>query len=179
MDDRPAPEPTPRELEVLRLICEGHSTKQVAGLLGISVKTAACHRMRLMEKANVHDPINLLRWAIQRGYVTIEKGPASASKLESECTADGWGLDAPEGAVFGSLAMALDGARNRFLAPSREFIAAPAEVATGLTDPEGILLLEIRANHGRAGFEEYRPTRESVADGLLEDDEEIEATDET
>src|SRR3974390_2230592 len=79
MGDHPAPAPTPRELEVLRLICEGHSTKQVAGLLGISAKTAACHRMRLMEKAGVHDPINLLRWAILRGYVKVERRVSAAS----------------------------------------------------------------------------------------------------
>jgi DNA-binding NarL/FixJ family response regulator len=61
--------PTPRELEVLALVCDGRSTKQVADLLGISFKTAACHRMRLMEKAGVHDPISLFRWAHQNGYV--------------------------------------------------------------------------------------------------------------
>jgi DNA-binding CsgD family transcriptional regulator len=80
----PASEPTPRELEVLRLICEGRSTKQVAGLLGISVKTAACHRMRLMEKANVHDSINLFRWAIQRGHVTVEGPPGTAAKAKPD-----------------------------------------------------------------------------------------------
>ncbi len=64
--------PTPRELQVLNLICEGHSTKQIAAELGISFKTAACHRMRLMDKAGVHDPISLFRWAVRNGYVSIE-----------------------------------------------------------------------------------------------------------
>jgi DNA-binding NarL/FixJ family response regulator len=64
--------PTPRELQVLVLICHGHSTKQIARLLGISFKTVACHRMRLMEKAAVHDPIRLFRWALQSGYVEVD-----------------------------------------------------------------------------------------------------------
>jgi len=66
------PAPTPRELQVLQLICDGHSTKQIAAMLGISFKTAACHRMRLMDKAGVHDPISLFRWALRRGYVSLE-----------------------------------------------------------------------------------------------------------
>ena len=62
---------TPRELQVLDLVCQGHSTKQIAGLLSISFKTTACHRMRLMEKAGVHDPINLFRWALLQGHVSL------------------------------------------------------------------------------------------------------------
>ena len=69
---RQSTEPTPRERQVLELICNGHSTKQIAGILGISFKTAACHRMRLMDKAAVHDPISLFRWAIRTGYIVID-----------------------------------------------------------------------------------------------------------
>jgi DNA-binding NarL/FixJ family response regulator len=58
--------PKPRELQVLQLICQGHSSKQIAGLRGVSFKTAACHRMRLMEKAGVHDAISLFRWALSQ-----------------------------------------------------------------------------------------------------------------
>jgi len=65
-------EPTPRERQVLTLICEGHSTKQIAALLGIRFKTAACHRMRLMDKAGVHDPISLFRWALLRRYIVLD-----------------------------------------------------------------------------------------------------------
>jgi len=64
--------PTPRELEVLDLICQAYSSKEIAHRLGISFKTVACHRTHLMEKADVHDPISLFRWAICRGYVTID-----------------------------------------------------------------------------------------------------------
>ena len=74
---RHSSEPTPRERQVLELICEGHSTKQIAGILGISFKTAACHRMRLMDKAAVHDPISLFRWALLKGYIVLEyRSPA-------------------------------------------------------------------------------------------------------
>jgi DNA-binding NarL/FixJ family response regulator len=62
---------TPRELQVLDLVCQGHSTKKIAGQLSISFKTAACHRSRLMEKAGVHDPISLFRWALLQGHVSV------------------------------------------------------------------------------------------------------------
>ena len=64
-------EPTPRELAVLNLICEGLSTKEIAYRLEISFKTAACHRFRLMEKAGVSNAVLLFRWALLKGYVTL------------------------------------------------------------------------------------------------------------
>ncbi len=60
---------TPRELEVLRYIAEGHSTKKVAEILGITFKTAACHRYRVMEKLGIHETANLVRYAIRNGMV--------------------------------------------------------------------------------------------------------------
>lgn len=60
---------TIRELEVLKWIAEGHSTKQVAGLLGITYRTAACHRYRLMQKLGIHDSVNLVRYAIRNGII--------------------------------------------------------------------------------------------------------------
>lgn len=59
-----------RESQVLKLIAEGHSTKQIAGLLSISPKTIDSHRTRLMAKLGVHDVANLVRYAIQRGIVS-------------------------------------------------------------------------------------------------------------
>src|ERR1043166_7005686 len=55
---------TARELEVLRLIAEGHSTKEIGARLGITFKTAACHRHRLMQKLDVHGTGSLVRIAI-------------------------------------------------------------------------------------------------------------------
>lgn len=64
------PEPLSlREREVLQLIAEGKTTKEVAVVLGISVKTAESHRTRMMEKLNVHETASLVRYAIKRGIV--------------------------------------------------------------------------------------------------------------
>lgn len=60
---------TRRECEVLRCIADGHSTKQVAGILRIAVKTAACHRYRVMEKLGIHDLATLVRYAIRNNLV--------------------------------------------------------------------------------------------------------------
>jgi DNA-binding NarL/FixJ family response regulator len=60
---------TPREKEVLQLIAEGKTTKEVAQILGVSVKTAEFHRSRLMEKLEVHETASLVRYAIRKGLV--------------------------------------------------------------------------------------------------------------
>jgi len=54
---------TARERQVLQLIAEGKSTKDVASLLGISVKTAESHRTTLMKKLNIHETASLVRYA--------------------------------------------------------------------------------------------------------------------
>jgi DNA-binding NarL/FixJ family response regulator len=61
---------TLREREVLQLIAEGHRTRQVAGLLNISVKTAESHRGRIMRKLGIHDTVGLVRYAIRNGLST-------------------------------------------------------------------------------------------------------------
>jgi len=60
---------TPRERQVLQLVGEGKSTKDVAVVLGISVKTAESHRSRLMRKLDIHETATLVRYAIRRGLV--------------------------------------------------------------------------------------------------------------
>jgi two-component system response regulator NreC len=60
---------TPRERQVLQLIAEGKSTKDVASLLGISVKTAESHRTRLMQKLDIHETASLVRYAVRHGIV--------------------------------------------------------------------------------------------------------------
>lgn len=60
---------TPREREVLQLIAEGKSTKQVAETLGITVKTAESHRSRIMSKLQIHEKTGLVRYAIKRGLI--------------------------------------------------------------------------------------------------------------
>src|SRR5438477_186735 len=67
--DRPVDPLTVRERQVLQLIAEGKSTKDTASLLGISVKTAESHRMRLMQKLDIHETASLVRYAVRRGLV--------------------------------------------------------------------------------------------------------------
>ena len=65
-------QPTPRELQVLQLICDGCTSKEIAARLKINFKTAVTHRANLMEKAGVHSSIALFRWALRSGLVTCE-----------------------------------------------------------------------------------------------------------
>lgn len=60
---------TPREKQVLQLIAEGKTTRDLASVLGISVKTAESHRTRLMQKLNIHDTATLVLYAVRRGIV--------------------------------------------------------------------------------------------------------------
>src|SRR3954453_14285452 len=58
-----------RERQVLQLVAEGKTTKEIATLLGISVKTAESHRSNLMEKLDIHDTAGLVRYAIRIGLI--------------------------------------------------------------------------------------------------------------
>lgn len=60
---------TPRETQVLQLVAEGKTSKEVACLLNISVKTAESHRTRIMEKLEVHETASLVRCAVRRGLI--------------------------------------------------------------------------------------------------------------
>lgn len=60
---------TPRELEVLKLIAEGHLSKEIARMLVISVKTVERHRANMLEKLGLHDRVQLTRYAIRRGLI--------------------------------------------------------------------------------------------------------------
>jgi DNA-binding NarL/FixJ family response regulator len=63
---------TDREKQVLKLVAEGHSNKEVADVLGISVKTAMSHRERVMEKLGIHNRTELVRFALRRGVIRVE-----------------------------------------------------------------------------------------------------------
>jgi two-component system response regulator NreC len=58
-----------RERQVLQLIAEGHTTKSIASMLFVSVKTAESHRTNLMQRLNIHNIANLVRYAIRRGMI--------------------------------------------------------------------------------------------------------------
>ncbi|MDQ3867822.1 MAG: response regulator transcription factor [Actinomycetota bacterium] len=60
---------TPRELEVLKLIAEAHTTKQIAEALFISVKTVERHRQNILDKLGMRDRVELTRYAIRRGLI--------------------------------------------------------------------------------------------------------------
>ncbi|MCQ8187694.1 response regulator [Streptomyces rugosispiralis] len=60
---------TPREEEVLKLVAEGHSSKEIAEILFISVKTVHRHRANLLHKLGLHDRLELTRYAIRAGLV--------------------------------------------------------------------------------------------------------------
>jgi DNA-binding NarL/FixJ family response regulator len=60
---------TPRELEVVKLVAEGHSSDEIAGLLSISRKTVDRHRANILEKLGMRDRVDVTRYAIRRGLV--------------------------------------------------------------------------------------------------------------
>ncbi|MCI0657699.1 MAG: response regulator transcription factor [Acidobacteria bacterium] len=60
---------TNRQREILQLVAEGKSTKQIAALLEVSIKTVETHRARLMERLDIHDVAGLVRFAIRAGLI--------------------------------------------------------------------------------------------------------------
>ena len=60
---------TKREFELLGIIAEGKTNKEIAKLLNISVHTVQTHRLNLMKKLDVHDTTQLVRYAIRRGLI--------------------------------------------------------------------------------------------------------------
>jgi DNA-binding NarL/FixJ family response regulator len=63
---------TDREKQVLKLVAEGLSNKEVAEVLGISVKTAMSHREKVMEKLGLHNRTELVRFALKRGVIRMD-----------------------------------------------------------------------------------------------------------
>ncbi len=63
---------TARQREVLQMIAEGRSTKEIAADLGLSVKTVETHRAQIMERLEIHDVAGLVRFAIRAGLVSPE-----------------------------------------------------------------------------------------------------------
>jgi len=62
---------SPREREILQLIAEGYTNKQIAGILSIAVKTVQTHRANLMKKLDLHDRGELIKYAIQKKIIDI------------------------------------------------------------------------------------------------------------
>ncbi len=64
---------TPREREVLQLISEGHSARDIAQRLHLSVKTIETHRRQMMEKLGIHSVADLTKFAIREGLTSLDK----------------------------------------------------------------------------------------------------------
>jgi DNA-binding NarL/FixJ family response regulator len=69
MSGKDGVQPTSREMEVLQLIAEGKANKEIAGELGIGMKTVEKHREHLMQKLDIHDTAGLTRYAISAGII--------------------------------------------------------------------------------------------------------------
>jgi DNA-binding NarL/FixJ family response regulator len=63
---------TDREKQVLKLIAEGRSNKEIAELLSLSVKTVIAHRANLMEKLDIHNRTELVKYAIRKGLIPVD-----------------------------------------------------------------------------------------------------------
>ena len=63
---------TAREREVLKLVAEGRTNREIAGLLSVSVKTVLGHRTNLMEKLGIHNRTELIKYAIRKGLITVD-----------------------------------------------------------------------------------------------------------
>jgi DNA-binding NarL/FixJ family response regulator len=60
---------TPREVEILKLIAEGHTSKEIASMLVVSIKTVESHRANILGKLGMRDGVDLTRYAIRRGLI--------------------------------------------------------------------------------------------------------------
>lgn len=74
--DKPS-ELTPRQREILQMIADGKSTKEIAFLLNLSIKTVDAHRAQMMERIGIHDVPGLVRYAMRIGLVPPESPDAS------------------------------------------------------------------------------------------------------
>jgi DNA-binding NarL/FixJ family response regulator len=63
---------TGRQVEVLRLVAEGHRTREIAKRLGLSVKTVESHRGEIMKRLKMHDVVSLVRYAMRVGLVIAD-----------------------------------------------------------------------------------------------------------
>ncbi len=68
------PNLTPREREVVKMLAEGHSVRQIAGILGVSMKTIEAHKFNLMRKLDIHNKAQLVMYAIQKKIVKMPAG---------------------------------------------------------------------------------------------------------
>ncbi len=80
------PKLTPRECEVIQLLAEGKSSKEVACLLDLSTKTAETHRSNIMRKLDFHSIRDLVVYAIKNDIIQVQMSPAETSGVEATTT---------------------------------------------------------------------------------------------
>jgi DNA-binding NarL/FixJ family response regulator len=68
---RPLHKLTERQVQVLRMVAEGHRTRDIANTLGLSVKTVESHRGEIMKRLRVHDVVSLVRYALRVGLIPL------------------------------------------------------------------------------------------------------------
>jgi len=71
-EEEPYDSLTAREREVLKLIADGHTSREIAGMLFLSLKTVMGHRARIMEKLDLHSGAELIKYAIRKGLIVID-----------------------------------------------------------------------------------------------------------
>jgi DNA-binding NarL/FixJ family response regulator len=64
---------TPRQRQILRLVAEGRTNKEIARLLNVSIKTVDTHRTLLMQRLDIHDVAGLVRFAIKEGLISVSR----------------------------------------------------------------------------------------------------------
>lgn len=72
VEEDPYDQLTAREREILKLVAEGRTNREIAGLLSVSVKTVLGHRTNLMEKLDIHNRTELIKYAIRKGLITVD-----------------------------------------------------------------------------------------------------------
>jgi DNA-binding NarL/FixJ family response regulator len=77
------PRLTPREREIVQLLAEGKSTKEVAGILNLSVKTAETHRSNVMRKLGIHSISELVLYALRNNIIQTQAGVPAVGKKQS------------------------------------------------------------------------------------------------
>lgn len=71
-EEKPYDRLTAREREILKLIAEGHTSREIADMLFISLKTVVGHRTKIMEKLDIHNRTELIKYAIRKGLVSMD-----------------------------------------------------------------------------------------------------------
>ncbi len=73
VEEEPYDRLTTREREILKLIADGHTSREIAGMLFISLKTVLGHRTKIMGKLDIHNRTELIRYAMRKGLISMDK----------------------------------------------------------------------------------------------------------